>query len=107
MQWLVCMSRSKHTDPKAIRALRRTRSPSDKRRVGDLSLRRKTGLQPEVAGILSTHRPPNKNGQSRLRIIIQPPCPGFHHPAGKRELLELLDSLGPIARYGLHSIEVA
>jgi len=101
------MSRSKHTDPKAIRALRRTRSPFDKRCVGDLSLRRKIGLQREVAGILSIRRSPNKNGQSRLRIIIQPPRRGFHHPVGKRDLLELLDSLGPIARYGLRSIELA
>jgi len=101
------MSRSKHTDPKAIRALRRTRWPFDKRCVGDLTLRRKIDLQLEVAGILSTHRPPNKNGQSRLRIIIQPPRRGFHHPVGKRDLLELLDSLGPIARYGLRSIELA
>src|SRR5262245_8682922 len=101
------MSRSKHTDPKAIRALRRARSPRDKRSVGDLSLRRGIGLQRKAAGTLSAQSPPNKNGQPPLRILIQPPRRGFHHPAGKRDLLELLNSVGPIARYGLRSIELA
>ena len=101
------MSRSKHTDPKAIRALRRTRSPFNKRCVGDLSLRRKIVLQREGAGVLSTQGLPNKNSHSRLRIIIQPPRPEFHHPVGECELLELLNAVGPIARYGLHSIELA
>jgi hypothetical protein len=101
------MSRSKHTDPKAIRALRRARSPFDKRCVGDLSLRRRIVLQREGAGVLSTQGLPNKNSHSRLRIIIQPPRPGFHHPAGNCDLLELLNAVGPIARYGLRSIELS
>jgi hypothetical protein len=42
-----------------------------------------------------------------LRIIVHPPRAGFHHPAGKCDLLELLDAVGPIARYGLRSIELA
>jgi hypothetical protein len=101
------MSRSKHTDPKAIRALRRTRSPRDKRSMGDLSLRRRIGLQRKAAGIFSAEPPPDKNGRSALRIVIQPPRHGFHHPVGKRDLLEVLNSIGPIARYGLRSIELA
>jgi hypothetical protein len=98
------MSRSKHTDPKTIRALRRIRSPHDKRGVGDLSLRRSIGLQRKAAGILSE---PNENGQSRLRIIVQPARPGFVHPVGKRDLVELLKTMGPISQYGLRTIELA
>lgn len=101
------MSRSKHTDPKAIRALRRSLSPSDKRSVGDLSLRRRFGLRRKVAGIFSAQPQPSKNDRPGLRIIIQPPRAGFHHPVGKRELLELLNAVGPVARYGLYSIELA
>jgi hypothetical protein len=64
-------------------------------------------LQRKAAGIFSAQPPPNENGRSGLRIIIQPPHRGFHHPVGKRDLLELLNSIGPIARYGLRSIELA
>jgi hypothetical protein len=101
------MSRSKHTDPKTIRAFRRTRSPRDKRGVGDLGLRRRIGLERKAAGVLSAQARPNKNGQSRLPVIIQLPRLGFYHPVGKRDLLHLLNSIGPIAQYGLRSIELA
>jgi hypothetical protein len=63
-------------------------------------------LKLKTAGIFSAQLP-DKNGGSGLRIIIQPPRPGFHHPLGKRDLLEVLNSIGPIARYGLRSIELA
>lgn len=42
----------------------------------------------------------------RPRIILRKPNHGFHHPAGKREVIRFLDSLGPIARYGLRSVEL-
>jgi hypothetical protein len=101
------MSRSKHTDPKVIRAHRRIRAPRDEREVGDLSLRRKIGLLRKKIGAQFAHQPPNSSGQSRLRIVIRLPRTGFHHPAGKGELLELIKSIGPIAHYGLRSIELA
>jgi len=63
------------------------------------------GLQRKVAGLLFAPGPPNRNGQCRLRIIIEPARHGFHHPVGKRDLLELLNSIGPIARLNL--IELA
>lgn len=101
------MSRSKHTDPRAIRALRRTRSPRDKRGGGDLSLRRRLGLQWKKIGAAFVQRPTGLNGRFRLRIIVRSPRAGFHHPAGERDLLELLNAVGPIPRYGLRSIELA
>jgi hypothetical protein len=101
------VSRSKHTDPKAIRALRGTRSPRDKRGISDLSLRRKLGLQTRRIGVAFVRRPTDVNGHSCLRIIARSPRAGFHHPAGKRDLLELLDAVGPIARYGLRTVELA
>jgi hypothetical protein len=101
------VSRSKHTDPKTIRAQRRARSPRDKRGVGDLNLRRRLGLQWRKIGTAAVVRQPDANGNSPVRIIVHPPRAGFHHPAGKRHLLELLNAVGTIARYGLRTVELA
>jgi hypothetical protein len=35
------------------------------------------------------------------------PNPWLHHPAGKEEIIRLLNSIGPIALYGLRVIEMA
>lgn len=86
--------------------MRRTRSPRDKRGVGDLSLRRRVGLQLKENRAACVQRPGDLRHHSRVRIIIRPPRAGFHHPAGKRDFLELLNAVGPIARYGLRSIEL-
>jgi hypothetical protein len=42
----------------------------------------------------------------KLRVVVHRPQTGFHHPVGKREILEVLDSIGPVALYGLHAIEL-
>jgi hypothetical protein len=100
------VSRSKHTDPRVIRALRRSRSPRDNRGVGDLSLRRRLGLQWKKIGP-AVIRQTDANGNFRMRIIVHPPRAGFHHPVSERDLLELLNAVGLIPRYGLRSIELA
>jgi hypothetical protein len=102
------MSRSKHTDPPSVRAGRRIRAPFKRRRAGDLSLRRVSeptiiGLDHEVAGNDNKGFHP----ASRPRIIWRQPRPGFHHAITKRDVLELLEAIGPIAVYGLRSIEFA
>jgi hypothetical protein len=101
------MSRSKHTDPKRIRALRRIRGPRDKRNVGDLSLRRKIGLRRKNFGAELALQRSDPRGQPRLRIVVHSPGTGFHHPADKGELLELLNSIGTIGQYGLRCVELA
>ena len=45
-------------------------------------------------------------GQLRPRIIVRTSRPGFHHPAGKAAIWEILESVGPVAFYGLRSIEL-
>src|SRR6266850_2613185 len=101
------MSRSKHTDPRLIRATRRIRAPFEPRSAGDLRLRRKLGQTlKELTGI----RLPGddvKPWKLHLRIITRPSNFGFHHPVGKTEVLEFLKSLGPLAIYGLRIIELA
>jgi hypothetical protein len=60
---------------------------------------------------------PELNGTSGLegarpfaagpRINLRKTHPGFHHPAGKQEIIQFLDSIDPIALYGLRVVEVA
>ena len=40
-------------------------------------------------------------------MIVQPCRAGFHHPAGKREVVEAVSSAGPTACYGLRLVELA
>src|SRR5206468_818457 len=101
------MSRSKHTDPKAIRAARRLRAPREGRGVGDLRRRRELGRNRKVAGAEPGGRKPEQNGQLRFRIVVRESRPGFHHPADKQDVLEMLKAVGPVAFYGLRSIELA
>ena len=101
------MSRSKHTDPKAIRAARRLRAPREGRGVGDLSRRRELGRNRKVAGAELVGRKLEQNGQLQLRIVVRESRPGFHHPADQQDVLEMLKAVGPAAFYGLRSIELA
>src|ERR1051326_3199265 len=97
------MSRSKHTDPKTIRAVRRLRAPREGRGADDLRRRRELGLAlPQGSAIAGKAR----RGPSRLRIIVRPPRHGFHHPANKQDVLGTLEAVGPIALYGLRSVEL-
>lgn len=41
------------------------------------------------------------------RILAQKPRRGFFHPLSKRDILEALETIGPIALYGVRSIELA
>ena len=101
------MSRSKHTDPKAIRAARRLRAPYDRRGVGDLSQRRNFGREGKPFGAAIPEKRRRQNHPARLRFIMQKPRAGFHHPAGKRDVFKVLKTVGPLAFYGISSIELA
>src|SRR5437660_7887740 len=101
------MSRSKHTDPRHIRANRRLLAPCQPRAEGDLGLRRKPGKMIGVSNAVEGKaRGFGKTGKSSPRIIWQSPRPGFYHPVSKREILRLLGLVGPIAIYGLRSVEL-
>lgn len=129
------MSRTKHTDPKTIRAARRIRALRDGRGVGDLSRRRELGREREEAGVTPdeskgmarhsvravgkspntsvTNRgaqrtdPPYQKGWSKVRITVRTPRTGFHHPAGEQDVLEMLKAIGLVAFYGLRSVDFA
>jgi hypothetical protein len=101
------VSRSKHTDPDFIRAARRLQKPDGKRDGGDLtraqSLRRRLK---ENGLVFSEHRTVSGRREVWPKVLVQPPSEGFHHPAGKRDILDYLRSLGPVARYGLRTVEL-
>ena len=100
------MSRSKQSDPKAIRADRRVHAPRERRGASDLSRRRKLGrMRKEVGFEVGLGKP--KHTQVRVRIVVSESRPGYHHPAGRRDVLKMLKALGPVAFYGLRSVELA
>jgi hypothetical protein len=121
------MSRSKHTDPRPIRAVRRGRAPFAGRQQGDLSARRRAGLvrkqaaaatagehgreQPREQRRKQSGKPSGKQSRKQgrrplLRIVVRRPRRGFHHPAGRRDVLAMLRAVGPAASYGLRSVEL-
>src|SRR5437773_3030423 len=100
------MSRSKHTDPKAIRAARRIRAPREGRGVSDLSQRRELGRELKKIGTATGQKDCGQKGHAPLPFIVKKPRRGFHHPVGKRDVFEMLTAVGPVAFYGLRSVEL-
>ena len=102
------MSRSKHTDPLGIRAKRRVQNPWEPRSVGDLSQRQRLGRELKEMGIV--HAPSDPRTQSNPfppHVTVQRPQPGFFHPAGRTDVLRVLDFVGPEAIYGVRHIELS
>ena len=101
------MSRSKHTDPREIRAARRVRAPLESRGANDASLEGQQRRILKHAGLVAT---PSKsivrNALLRPRIIERATSHGSYHPAGKRDIMRVLEAVGPVAVYGLRSIEL-
>ena len=101
------MSRSKHTDPRPIRAARRLRERFQARSTGDLTIRRRCAQRLKELGLTTErnnkHRQPRHSGP---RILIQMTSPGFFHPATKKDISNLLRAVGPLAVYGLRSVEL-
>lgn len=89
------MPRSKHTDPKVIRAARRVRSAFAPRSEGDLSLRRLGDSTQRVARAIP------------VRIREEPPRRGFFHPVSRKELARELRALGAHGLYGLKEVILA
>src|SRR5437763_1948318 len=102
------MSRSKHTDPAAIRAARRLKNPRERRGRGDRSRERQRIGTLKAIGLL----PAKQTRAARTApnflpaIIIHRTPPGFYHPLNKHFFLTVLNEIGPLGAYGLKSIEL-
>lgn len=102
------MSRSRHTDPLALRARRRLAAPGEARGAGDPARRRAWGRALRELGVA----PPESSASRaagparRLRIVVRPAAPGLHHPAGRGDVRRVLEEVGPVGAYGLRSVEL-
>lgn len=102
------MSRSRHTDPKAIRAARRLRAPREARGAGDPARRRTGGRTLKAMGIAA--RAPSRVHRAAAtfpRIVAKRARSGFLHPASRGDIARALAMVGPEAAYGLRAIELA
>src|SRR5262249_48803902 len=94
------------TDPRSIRATRRLHAPFEPRGAKDLSLRRKLGQALKEIGAEFVR---SEGGESEQRlspkIVTRPARRGFFRPASKVHVLELLEAVGPVACYGLCTVE--
>src|SRR5438045_5580450 len=101
------MSRSKHTDPKVLRAIRRLREPFQTRGTGDRRFRRRSvqGLK-ELGVTVESNRKAKRPQNLQMRILVQKPGPGFYHPASSKDILAVLRDIGPLALYGLRAVEL-
>jgi len=101
-------SRSRHTDPRDIRAKRRVKSPWQPRSAGDPSRRRQIGRMLKEMGIAYDFQDQDvASAPFQTRITIRRPRPGYVHPLEKVDLLRILNFVGAEAVYGLRSIALA
>src|SRR5438270_13949753 len=93
------MSRSKHTDPAAIRAARRLREPRAKRGARDRSRGRDGRRSLKAIGLFRARTVSLQkiNLARQPRVIIHRAAIGFRHPLTKPQILNLLNRVGPIA----------
>jgi len=102
------MSRSKHTDPRSIRAERRVRAPREPRGVDDLTRRRRLRRLFKEFGIVAAETEDEEFAEPvQPRITVCRPRSEFFHPAGRAEIRRMLEFLGPEAIYGIKQIELA
>ncbi len=105
------MSRSKHTQPQEIIAARRVRLPREPRGAGDISAARRAGALLKQLGIASEEFDDAgdiENAPPRLpRIIVERARRNQHHPAGKKDIEQLLQFFGARAFYGIKEIHLS
>lgn len=119
------MARSVHTDPRRIRAERRTRDPWGKRGAQDERRARAARRAMLHHGHVPVDEPPAPEPDAPAedaepiapprgfpappppRVEVQAPRPGHLHPASAVEVRERLAALGPRFFYGLEKVELA
>lgn len=95
------MTRTLHTQPRWILAARRTATPQRRRGDEPLAAAGQRRLIRDLGVELHEH---DEGGWPRIRVGR---CrPGFLHPIGRGEIVGALTFFGPLARYGLRSIEL-
>jgi hypothetical protein len=60
----------------------------------------------KALGLPVPERPDQVGSIGPIRVRVTRPTPGFTHPIGRRQVLEALDFFGPLATYGLRTVEL-
>jgi hypothetical protein len=110
------LSRSKHTVPPRIRAVRRVRAPEEPRGCGDPSAQhtlaremKELGLVIDAVAGTSPLLPHPVGGSAPCplpRVRVTRPRHGYHHPANQADITRLLRFFGEVCTYGLRSVEL-
>src|SRR5262249_21713345 len=102
------MTRSRHTDPRRVRAARRVRAPYARRGAGDPRRTRRLTATLELGGLLPSVEPaPRGTVEAPLpRVYARRPRAGYAHPASKAEVIALLRFFGEPYTYGLRAVEL-
>jgi hypothetical protein len=99
------MTRSLQTDPAAIRAARRSASPRGSRAESEPAKRRRA-LAWKAIGLSVPEQPDQVGSVEPVRVRATRPRAGLIHPLRRRQVLETLDFFGPLATYGLRTVEL-
>src|SRR5947207_1926 len=101
------MARSKHTDPRRIRAARRVCAPYAPRGAGDLCRTRRLARAMKLVGAGPTEPAPARATKTAPlpRIYVQRPRVGYTHPATQADIVVLLRRCGEPFLYGLRAVE--
>lgn len=101
------MSRSKHTRPDRIRAADRVRAPFDDRAADDLSTFRQLARELKENGVMLDEVESLEDAEPIYpRFIVKRARAGFIHPAGKSDILRLLEFFGEQCYYGLKTVKL-
>ena len=101
------MARSRHTDPRPVRAERRVRFPRRGRGDGDPSRQHRSGRLAKELGVRPEGMDAGLQDEVRFpRILVREPEPGWLHPAVKVDIRKVLERLGPESFYGLRTVEL-
>jgi len=95
------LTRTLHTQPRSMLAARRAGAPHRSRGDEPLAAHRQQRLISDLGVEL---REDDDGRWPRIRVGRS--RPGFLHPIGRGEIVEVLTFFGPLARYGLRSIEL-
>jgi hypothetical protein len=99
------VTRSLQTDPSRIRAARRSASPRSSRGESE-SARRRRAFAWKTLGLSAPEQPDQVGSVEPVRVRATRPRAGLIHPLGRRQVLPALDFFGPLATYGLRTVEL-
>jgi hypothetical protein len=100
------MTRSLGTDPPDIRAERRIKAPRKRRGQEEVARRRVRRLRKELRVEDQERTVSNAGPPHRVDIVVVPARRGYFHPLKPAEIRRAFEFFGPLAVYGIRSVEM-